>query len=90
MRWTVKLAAHALRELEGGAMQNKGVPLGYGRGKTFMRVWEAAEILDVSAGTIEAMCRDGQIRAIKVRTQWRIYRDRFMSDMGLEGEGTER
>ena len=34
---------------------------------------------------VEKMCREGQIKAIKVRTQWRIFREDLAKDLGLEG-----
>ena len=54
-------------------------------GGSFMRVGEVARLLDVSEGTVEKMCREGQIKAIKVRTQWRIFREDLARDLGLEG-----
>ena len=63
-----------------------GYPRQAGRGGgVFMRVGEVARLLDVSEGTVEKMCREGQIKAIKVRTQWRIFREDLAKDLGLEG-----
>ena len=63
---------------------SKRVALGEG---LFVRVCDVAALLDVSEGTVEKMCREGQIKAIKVRTQWRIFREEFLRDMGLDGRG---
>ena len=60
----------------------RGVARGEG---VFVRVSDVAALLDVSEGTVEKMCREGKIKAIKVRTQWRIFRADFLRDMGLEG-----
>jgi len=52
--------------------------------RTFMRVKEIADLLGVSESTVDKMCREGQIDAIKVRTQWRIPRRRLFRYLGIE------
>lgn len=51
--------------------------------RTFMRVKEIADLLGVSESTVDKMCREGQIDAIKVRTQWRIPRRRLFRCLGI-------
>ena len=44
---------------------------------------QAAEILQVCPRTIARMCERGEIKAVKVRSLWRINRDALLDFAGL-------
>ena len=44
---------------------------------------QAAELAQVNKRTITRMCVDGQVRAVKVRSMWRINRADLMRVLGL-------
>lgn len=44
---------------------------------------QAAEILSVSGRTIARLCISGDIKAVKIRGQWRINRDALCVTTGL-------
>ena len=54
------------------------------RKRVFVRAREVSELLDISEGTVERMCRDGEIPAIRVNSQWRIHRGKLLSHFGIE------
>lgn len=47
-------------------------PLTYVSGKPLMTVQEAADLMQVHQRTVERMCRDGRIKAVKCGRAWRI------------------
>lgn len=49
---------------------------------------EAAQILGVNPRTVTRMCADGTLKAVRVRSLWRINRDYLMQFAGIE-EGKE-
>ena len=44
---------------------------------------DAARILNVSKSTILRMCAGGELKAVKVRSSWRINRDALLEYAGL-------
>jgi excisionase family DNA binding protein len=56
-------------------------------GKELMTVFDAAELLDVSAYTVRKLAREGIIPAFKMGSQWRFSRPglvRFVEERGLD------
>ena len=53
-----------------------------------LTVKEVAEILRVSQPTVLRMIDDGELRAIRVRTQWRIRRSDLDDYLQRGGSGT--
>ena len=49
----------------------------------FMTPEDAARIANITVVCVRDLCRKGTIKAVKVGGQWRIYRDWFMSYLGL-------
>ena len=45
---------------------------------------EAAEILNVCPRTVARMCERGEIKAVKVRSLWRINREALLEFAGLK------
>ena len=45
---------------------------------------QAAEILNVHPRTVARMCINGELKAVKVRSLWRINRDALLEFAGLE------
>ena len=46
---------------------------------------EAAQLLRVNERTVVRLCGDGDIKAVKVRKQWRINRAALLEYCGLAG-----
>ena len=44
----------------------------------------AAQLLDVCPRTIQRMCASGQLKAVRVRSSWRINRNELMKFAGIE------
>lgn len=51
--------------------------------KPLITVDEAVSLGVASGGQIRRMCRNGQIKATKVGTDWRINRDALLKQFGL-------
>ena len=47
---------------------------------------EAAELMRVCKRTVTRLCDDGELKAVKVRNQWRINREALRAYCGLAGE----
>lgn len=48
-----------------------------------MKVSEAAPVLNVSKRTVIRMCNNGQLKAAKTASEWRINRDALLEHVGL-------
>ena len=55
-----------------------------GSRRAFMRIGEVAELLDLSQNTVERMCREKQIKAVRLRNQWRIPRKPLLRYLGID------
>ena len=51
--------------------------------KLFMRVAEAAAILDASPRSVCRMCESGELKAVKMRSEWRINIAAFNAKFGI-------
>ena len=48
------------------------------------KIRRAAALLDVSDRTMRRMCEDGQVKAVKVRRDWRVNEDALRAQFGIE------
>ena len=54
------------------------------RGPELISITEAARMLNVSTRTVNRLCLDGKLKAVRVGCQWRINRRALREAAGLE------
>ncbi|PWM49326.1 MAG: hypothetical protein DBX56_02620 [Coriobacteriia bacterium] len=70
---------------EGLAMNNSEQANAAGGAPALVTPDEAAELMRVCKRTVTRLCDDGELKAVKVRNQWRINREALLAYCGLAG-----